>query len=554
MPGIARKITENTDTGSHPAITMSLDILLARWADAHGERIALRNTKDGTSITFADANAIVDRISLYFIGLGLGSGDTVALQLSNTFKTPLFILGLQRAGLVPALLPMIWRAQEIGPALDQIKPIALLSVDQANGFEHAYMMREAAADQLSVRFVFALGDNLPDGVMALDALFDSGGDNANGAPGALPNSDPHSIGLINWASGPDGEPYPVPRSHSELMSAGLLCVLECGLTTTDIFLNAYPLSSITGISAMLAPWLISGGELLAQEDFTVKAFIELVHKYEVTYSALPVSLLPAIFSNAESRNAIKSLKILGCVRPFTMSIEENCSEEPPPKIIDMHNIGNLALIPLMQDLNGISLPLPPDSAPPNSIDMETNNLIEFATQDSALLSNGTKTLQLRGAAIPKVATLPEHDLTLPVRARANGDFIDSGFSYDLPTASNQDPFEGQFSERLPARFVQFGGQLVNLDMLEAVYRSYPLFSDVIAIARPDRYLGNIIVAVAVPQSGEVPGLIHFVEFLTQQNLAPHKLPRDLILVDEMPGGYQGKFELETTVEIVNREM
>jgi acyl-CoA synthetase (AMP-forming)/AMP-acid ligase II len=88
----------------------------------------LRRLGPSRSLTFAQANAIVDLITGEFDQLGLSEGDVSALQVPNTVEAPLLILAAWRAGLVPCVVPLLWGRAEMGHAFTQVRPAAVVTI------------------------------------------------------------------------------------------------------------------------------------------------------------------------------------------------------------------------------------------------------------------------------------------------------------------------------------------------------------------------------------------------------------------------------------------
>src|SRR6185312_14727904 len=103
------------------------------------------------SFTYAETDAAVDALAVFFMELGLEPGDRIAVQLPNLAHHPLTLLAAWRAGLTVAALPMLWRAHEIRKACEAVEPKALLGVSPFGGGSHAEPLCHVAAAQLSVR-------------------------------------------------------------------------------------------------------------------------------------------------------------------------------------------------------------------------------------------------------------------------------------------------------------------------------------------------------------------------------------------------------------------
>ena len=83
----------------------------------------------------------------------------------------LTILGVLRAGMIAAPLPLLWRRADMVAALARVGAKALITCRRAGGFEHCQLAMRVAAEVFSIRYVCGFGVNLPDGVVPFDDLF-----------------------------------------------------------------------------------------------------------------------------------------------------------------------------------------------------------------------------------------------------------------------------------------------------------------------------------------------------------------------------------------------
>ena len=81
-------------------------------------------------LTFAQADRAISALSAHFIEAGLPSNSVIAVQLPNTVEFMLTVLAAQRAGLVVALLPLLWRQAELTVALNRTGARAIVTTQQ----------------------------------------------------------------------------------------------------------------------------------------------------------------------------------------------------------------------------------------------------------------------------------------------------------------------------------------------------------------------------------------------------------------------------------------
>src|ERR1700735_5511893 len=119
-------------------------------------------------LTFAQADRAISALSAHFIEAGLPANSVVAVQLPNTVEFMLTVLAAHRAGLIVALLPLLWRQAELTVALNRTGARAIVTTSRIDGVSHADLAMNAAAECFSIRHVCGFGDDLPEGMASLE--------------------------------------------------------------------------------------------------------------------------------------------------------------------------------------------------------------------------------------------------------------------------------------------------------------------------------------------------------------------------------------------------
>ena len=110
-----------------PAGTQSatLDELFRRAGVRDPQAIALIDPPNRESFTdgaprtlsYAEADLLISAFAARLHALGLRTDAVVAIQLPNTIEGVIALMGVLRAGMIAALLPLLWRQQDIVDAL-----------------------------------------------------------------------------------------------------------------------------------------------------------------------------------------------------------------------------------------------------------------------------------------------------------------------------------------------------------------------------------------------------------------------------------------------------
>src|SRR5690348_11799899 len=86
----------------------TLDDLFRRAAVINSDGIALTDDS-GRQLTYAEADRVIWAVAARLRALGLPTDAVIGVQSTNTIESPLTLLGILRAGMIAALLPMLWR-------------------------------------------------------------------------------------------------------------------------------------------------------------------------------------------------------------------------------------------------------------------------------------------------------------------------------------------------------------------------------------------------------------------------------------------------------------
>jgi non-ribosomal peptide synthetase component E (peptide arylation enzyme) len=255
----------------------TLDDLFRRAAVRNPDAVALADPDDrahftdgdARQLTYAQADRVVWGIAARLRALGLATDSVIGVQLPNTVEAILTLFGILRAGMVPALLPMLWRETEIVAALSGAGAKAIVTTSRIGATDHCAVAGRAAAGLFSIRHVCAFGAVVPDGIVPLDDVFDA---DAAMQPATPRDGNPAAyVAAITFEPTPRGL-LPVPRSHAQLIAAGEALVIAGDLPQDAVLLSATPPSSFAGLAVTLMPWLLTGGRLALHQPFEPRLF------------------------------------------------------------------------------------------------------------------------------------------------------------------------------------------------------------------------------------------------------------------------------------------
>ncbi|NWG24229.1 MAG: acyl--CoA ligase [Pseudorhodoplanes sp.] len=236
------------------------------------------------TLTYAQADRAVSAVAARLRDAGLKPGAIVAIQLPNVAEHAVAILGVLRAGMIPALLPLLWRKADCVAALSQLDPRALIVCGRIGSVDHGMLGAEVAAEIFSIRHVFGFG-TLPDGLTALDDVFLAGAPSGGDAPPVSDNVG-QPIAAVTFEVTAAGHAA-VARTDAELIAAARGPIHEADLPENAVLLAPYLPSSFAGLSLTLVPWLASGGTLILHHPFDPDALSEQIAERSFDLVVLP---------------------------------------------------------------------------------------------------------------------------------------------------------------------------------------------------------------------------------------------------------------------------
>lgn len=402
----------------------TLDDLFRRAGVRHSDALALIDPPNRESftggaprrLTYAQADRLISAVAARLRRLGLQTDTVVAMQLANTVESVITLLGVLRAGMIAAPLPLLWRQQEIVAALRHVGAKAIISSSRIGSTAHVEIAMQAAAELFPIRYVCGFGRDLPDGVVPLDDLFSPAAMEFV-QPSARPGNAAAHVAVVCFDFGVDGL-VAVARNSMELIAGGMAALLEGGIAEDSTMLSAIPLGSFAGIALTVLPWLLSGGALALHHGFDPEIFAAQCRAQDVATVVLPgPALLP--LSEAGLLGApIKNILALWRAPERLAACAPWLGEAA---LVDVASFGEIGLLPARRGADGGPAPIPCGI-------IATPRGAAGAVTVAETTRSKAGTLGLRGAMVPAYAFPPGAEQGRePYLAPDAAGFVDTGF-------------------------------------------------------------------------------------------------------------------------------
>jgi len=465
----------------------SLDEVFHRIAQRQPDTPALLDPPDRATftdgaprrLTYGQADRAVAAIAARLTGMGLSADAVIGIQLPNTVESILAILGVMRAGMIAAPLPLLWRRADAVAALGRIGAKALITCGRVSGFNHCQLAMRIASELFSIRYVCAFGSRLPDGVVPFDELLaaETSDPAQSLGPDRVNNAAAH-VGLITFEVGQNGI-VPVARNHLEIIAGGLGATLESRLVQGGHILSTMPASSFAGISLTLMPWLLSAGTLCLHHRYDAEVLARQRREDSCRTLVMPAALALQLAQTGAFADDDRSA-IIGAWRAPERLHDSLAWPARGAIMVDVPILGEAGLLAARRGSDGRPAPIPlgPVSAPRDA----SGGVIV-----AEVVTTVAGRVGLRGPMVPRHAFPPGIERTgLPHIEIDRTGLIDTGY-----TCYVEDGGKSLVVTGAPAGMVSVGGYRLPLHELQQAIGK--IDSGATLTALPDPVIGQRLI-------------------------------------------------------------
>ena len=485
------------------------------------------------TLTYAALLAATRRRAGGFLRAGLQPGQRVVVQQNNTAELVVNVFALMRAGLLPVMALPAHRRAEITHLARTSGASAYVTEDGRHGFDHRTLATDLVDDVESLAHVFIDGD--PGGFLPLPDADGVELPSADGIDANLP-------ALFLISGGTTGLPKLIPRTHNDYSFNARRSAEIAGLVDTDVYLVALPGAHNFPLCCPGMLGVIStGGHIVLGTDPSPDAAFDLIETYGVTVTALVPALAQVWCAATEWEPAdISSLRLL--------QVGGAKLAEPDAVALDA------ALGDVVQQVFGMAEGLICYTR------LDDPRELVHTTQGRPMSDDDElRVVDESGVDVP-VGTEGELLVRGPYTIRGyyraddhnTRSFTDDGFYRSGDRVRVLPSGHVAVTGRIKDTIVR-AGENVAADDVEESLLAHPSIRQVAVIGLPDDSLGERICAVVVPTDGPkspAADLRTLRTFLTDQGVAPFKLPDQVIVATRLPVTPVGKIDKRALVEEV----
>lgn len=396
----------------------TFDVLFRRAALRNPAKVALadpphrRTFADGPPrhISYAAADRVIEAIARRLHQFGLPRQSVVGLHCPNIVEGVLALLGIWRAGLIAAPLPLLWRRSDVAETLGCLGAKAIIAAGRVAGEALCDVALATAVEVFSIRYVCGFGEKLPDGVVSFDELFTT--DRLDPAPWPNERDNPaDEVAVVTWEITPHGR-IAMARSDTQLLAAGSAVALETELAQDASILSSLGLASCAGIATGVIPWLLCGGTLLLHHGLDTQALTEQYNEYGCDVLAMPAPMAPQMA--AEGLLPAGPCCVLGVWQTPERAAASPRWRDAYARLIDVFAFGEIGLLPLQRKDGAVAaFTIGPTVG-------------ARAAAVSEIMRTRSGTMAMRGPMVP-VRPFPERGFGSPVLPADAAGFVDTGY-------------------------------------------------------------------------------------------------------------------------------
>jgi 2,3-dihydroxybenzoate-AMP ligase len=506
----------------------------------HADRIGVIDRD--RSVTYAQLRDRSTRLALNLLDVGLRPLDRVVVQLPNVVEFVYLYFALQKIGAIPIMALPTHRFREMSQFVELSGAAACVTPDRAKDFDYRDLVRRIGEMRSSMRFGIILGE-APRGYLSLNELIDRP---SKRSPDELSNIsiDPEDPALFQLSGGTTGIPKLIPRTHNDYVYNSKMAAAVTGVGADKILLIVLPLAHNLPLACPgIQGYFLHGGKVVLANSTRSEDIFTLIERHRVTHIAVVPALLIRLINDPLIGNFdLSSLRVIQSGGQRLQPEVRRRTKELIPSAVVQENFGmaeGMLMFVRFDDpeevrMETVGRPVSPD----DEVRLVDDDDREVGPGEvGEFLARGPYTL--RG-----YFGVPEYN----ARAFTTDGFYRSGDLMRLHPSGNY-IVEGRKKD-----LINRGGEKISAEEIENLILTHPAVQNVACVPMPDPVLGERMCACVILRRGETLALTELVAFLMNEEIARHKLPERLEIVDDFPLSPFGKVSKKDLTERITAHL
>jgi acyl-CoA synthetase (AMP-forming)/AMP-acid ligase II len=467
-------------------------------------------------MTYGDLKALTQEVRRVLRSAGIGSSERVAIVLPNGPEMATAFITVAQSATTAPLNPD-YKEDEFSFYLEDLKARAIILEAGYTG------PARAAADRFGMT-VIELNSGEKAGQFTLAA------ETVRNAADANPTAD--DIALILHTSGTTSRPKIVPLLQSNIAISAQNVRASLALTPDDCCLNVMPLFHIHGLIAAVSASLAAGASISCAPGFDALKFYGWLKEVDPSwYTAVP-TMHQAILGRApRNLDVIKNARL--------RFLRSSSSSLPGPVMTQLANTFGAPVVEAYGMTEAAHQmccnPIEPGRQKQGAVGLPAGPEVRIAHETENYLIDGVGEIAISGYNVT-----PGYEAN-PVANEKN--FFEAESKRWFRTG-DQGTFDSQGYLSLTGRLKEIinrGGEKISPLEVDGILSDHPTVAQCVTFAMPHPKLGEEVGAAVVLKEGKDATERDIRDFASER-LAAFKVPKKILILDEIPKGATGKLQ------------
>jgi acyl-CoA synthetase (AMP-forming)/AMP-acid ligase II len=471
-------------------------------------------------MTYGGLKALTQTVRKSLRSAGVGAQDRVAIVLPNGPEMATAFVTVAQSATTAPLNPA-YKEEEFAFYLEDLKARAIILEAGYDG------PARAAAERFGLT-VIELVASEPAGNFTLST--DTNADTTSAAPEAAPAAD--DIALILHTSGTTSRPKIVPLLQSNVAASAENIRASLALSPDDCCLNVMPLFHIHGLVAAVSASLAAGASISCAPGFDALKFFGWLEEVDPSwYTAVP-TMHQAILARAPRNAGVIAKARLRFLRSSSSSLPgpvmTQLAETFGAPVVEAYGMTEAAH-------QMCSNPIAPGRQKPGAVGLPAGPEVRIAHEVENRLVDGVGEIAISGPNVtPGYEGNPEANEKNFFKAEGKRWF----------RTGDQGAFDDEGYLSLTGRLKEIinrGGEKISPLEVDGILSDHPAIAQCVTFATPHAKLGEDVAAAVVLKEGQ-EATDRDIRAFAGARLAAFKVPRTILILDEIPKGATGKLQ------------